>query len=92
MARYTFGDSELAAERLDHVAATFAGTTGALLERIAPRVVPRARIADLGCGPGHTTALLHDVFPNGTIVGVDSSPEFAARARNRRARGDDRAG
>ena len=83
MARYTFGDNDLAAERLDHVAATFAGTTRALLERIARYVVARARIADLGCGPGHTTALLHEMFPSGTIVGVDASREFAARARNR---------
>ncbi|MBI1360793.1 MAG: trans-aconitate 2-methyltransferase [Alphaproteobacteria bacterium] len=38
-------------------------------------------IADLGCGPGNSTALLAGCWPSATVEGVDSSPEMIARAR-----------
>jgi trans-aconitate 2-methyltransferase len=38
-------------------------------------------IADLGCGPGNSTALLAQRWPEAEIIGVDSSPEMLARAR-----------
>ncbi|TXL62104.1 methyltransferase domain-containing protein [Aeromicrobium terrae] len=53
-----------------------------LLARI--RLEPRT-IVDLGCGPGHLTAVLRDRWPDASIVGVDSSPEMIADAQ---ARGD----
>ena len=35
---------------------------------------PGARVLDVGCGPGKTTALLHDLIqPDGEAVGVDIS-------------------
>jgi trans-aconitate 2-methyltransferase len=37
---------------------------------------------DLGCGPGNSTALLAARFPSARLVGVDSSAEMLARARN----------
>lgn len=37
-------------------------------------------IVDLGCGPGHLTALMRSRWPSASIVGVDSSPEMIARA------------
>ena len=41
-----------------------------------PRVV-----VDLGCGPGDLTLTLADRWPDARVVGVDSSPEMLARAR-----------
>jgi trans-aconitate 2-methyltransferase len=39
-----------------------------------------ARIADLGCGPGNSTALLAQRWPEAAVIGVDSSPEMLAQA------------
>ena len=59
-AGYTFGDSALAAQRLDVLADVFDPATRAFLEEAiepGPGVV-----FDLGCGPGRTTRLLVDVL------------------------------
>ena len=47
-----------------------------------------ASIVDLGCGPGHLTAVLRGRWPDATIHGVDSSPEMIERANTQNA--DDR--
>ena len=39
------------------------------------------RIADLGCGPGNSTALLATRWPNAEIDGIDNSPAMLATAR-----------
>jgi len=39
-------------------------------------------IADLGCGPGNSTALLHQRWPAAAIAGVDSSPQMLDAARS----------
>jgi len=44
---------------------------------------PTNRIADLGCGPGNSTELLHRRFPQATIVGVDTSDDMLLKARAR---------
>ena len=50
-----------------------------LLARIG--VEAPARVADLGCGPGNSTALLRARWPNADIDGIDVSPEMLSAAR-----------
>jgi trans-aconitate 2-methyltransferase len=50
-----------------------------LLHRI--RLENPRRIADLGCGPGNSTAVLRSRWPDAFLVGVDSSPEMIQKAR-----------
>ena len=40
-----------------------------------------ATIADLGCGPGNSTALLKHRWPSAHITGVDNSPAMLEEAR-----------
>ena len=44
---------------------------------------PGARVLDVGCGPGKTTSLLHDLIqPNGEAVGVDIAESRIRHARS----------
>lgn len=49
-----------------------------LLARIAHH--PAAQVVDLGCGPGNSTALLREAWPEATIIGVDNSPAMLEEA------------
>ncbi|GAB4343412.1 MAG: hypothetical protein Kow0089_19160 [Desulfobulbaceae bacterium] len=50
-------------------------------------IQPGMRVADLGCGPGRITSILHElVQPGGEVVGVDGSPERLAYAREKYGR------
>lgn len=42
-----------------------------------------ARVVDLGCGPGNSTELLADRFPQAEVVGIDNSPAMLESARQR---------
>lgn len=78
MTGYTFGDTDLAAERLLVLDGVFAPVTDALL---ADLDTEPTSIADLGCGPGATTARLAARFPGATVIGIEASEAFAATAR-----------
>jgi SAM-dependent methyltransferase len=88
---YTFGTSDAAARRLDLLAELFAPRSQALLARWAlPAADPAdsrsadpadSHAVDLGCGPGHTTRLLHRVTGADRTTGVDRSASFLALAR-----------
>ncbi len=81
---YTFGDNDLAAERLRILARAFEPTTSAFLQRVigAPGGAQRLQhVIDLCCGPGYTTRLLRDVLAPGLTTGLDRSPRFLARAQ-----------
>ena len=41
-----------------------------------------ARVLDLGCGPGNSTAVLKKYFPAAELLGVDNSPVMIERAKH----------
>jgi trans-aconitate 2-methyltransferase len=76
---YTFGDNPTAADRLALLAATYEPSSARLLRpcaSLAPRLV-----VDLGCGPGHSTRLLHALLSPVATVGLDRSGDYVARAQ-----------
>jgi SAM-dependent methyltransferase len=83
--RYTFGDGDLAAERLALVAEIFDPVSRELLaSAVAPGPGPGPGLAvDLGCGPGYTTRLVADVCRPERTVGLERSEHFADLARRR---------
>jgi len=76
---YTFGDNPTAAARLALLAEVYGPGSRALLARWSPPAPEHA--VDLGCGPGYTTLLLHEVSGAARTTGVERSPEYAAAAR-----------
>lgn len=78
MARYTFGDTALAAERLALVAAVFEAPSRRLLRSAVPE---GAAVVDLGCGPGHSTRLIAATCRPRRVLGVDASEAYVDLAR-----------
>jgi trans-aconitate 2-methyltransferase len=76
---YQFTDTDLAARRLACLAEVYEPPTRAFLMANAPKGVPL--VVDLGCGPGHTTALLAEVCAAERALGVDASSRFIDLAR-----------
>ncbi|HTJ41939.1 MAG TPA: hypothetical protein VL463_07565, partial [Kofleriaceae bacterium] len=56
---YTFGDNDVASARLARLAALYDPETRALVARAAQP--PVALAIDLGCGPGWSTRLVHEI-------------------------------
>jgi trans-aconitate 2-methyltransferase len=52
-----------------------------LVQRIPNGEVVSA--ADIGCGPGNSTEVLHERYPRAGIIGLDSSPDMIKAARER---------
>jgi trans-aconitate 2-methyltransferase len=80
---YTFGDSDLAARRLELLGATFADTTRNFLAAAAP--AEPALAVDLGSGPGHTTALVRETLRPARTVAIDFSPAYVEQTATRMA-------
>ena len=62
------------------------------LEGVVPRLQAGARVADIGCGHGHSTLLMAEAFPNSRFLGIDthSASITAARANAQQAGLSDR--
>jgi SAM-dependent methyltransferase len=82
--QYSFGDGGVAARRLDLVSRIFDPPSTELLRNAVSR--PPSLAVDVGCGPGNTTRLVHDVTEAVRTVGLDRSPAFVAEARQRPAK------
>jgi len=78
-AGYTFGDTDVAARRLRVVNEVFGPPSRALLAEVAGQ--PPGLAYDLGCGPGHTTALVSQVTQAKRTIGLDGSAAHIERAR-----------
>lgn len=76
-APYRFGEGDVASERLALLARLFEPTSRSFLARDAPDLVGVA--VDLGCGPGHTTALLAEVTGAEHVWGLDASADSIGR-------------
>ena len=76
---YLFGDTDLAAQRLQLLAEVFAESTTPFLQQAVPGAPHLA--LDLGCGPGFTTHLLDQVLRPDRLVGLDNAQRFIARAQ-----------
>jgi SAM-dependent methyltransferase len=51
------------------------------LDGVVERLEAGAKVADIGCGHGHSTVLMAEAFPNSRFYGFDSHPESIAAAR-----------
>jgi SAM-dependent methyltransferase len=81
--RYTFGETDRAAERLERLAQVFWPSLVELLMRAAPPSVRYGCALDLGSGPGHTTRTLCEVLNAEHVIGVERSARFVELARSR---------
>lgn len=79
--KYTFGDSDQARERLGWLAIAYEPASRAFLTERTPQRPEHA--VDLGCGPGYTTELLHEVVSARATTGMDSSSRYVESATAR---------
>jgi SAM-dependent methyltransferase len=79
--RYTFGETDRAAERLARLAQAFWPSLVELLMRAAPANARFECALDLGSGPGHTTTTLCEVLNAERVIGLERSTRFVELAR-----------
>jgi len=82
---YTFGDTRAASDRLRGLAELYEPETTDLISRRA--VITPVLAVDLGCGPGHSTRLLHERTGARQTIGCDVSGRFLAEARRKKRPG-----
>jgi SAM-dependent methyltransferase len=75
---YTFGDTDLAAQRLRLLARVFEPSSARLLSWVGQ--IEGGVAIDLGCGPGHTTRLVAEHSAASSVIGLDQSPKLLAAA------------
>ncbi len=78
---YSFGDNDLAAARLERLAATYAVSSAAFMREALPPVVERA--VDLGSGLGLTTKLLSELSRAHSVIGYERSTKYIQLAKSR---------
>ncbi len=76
--KYLFGDTDLAARRLEILAEVFRASSTTFISEAADHA-PRLAM-DLGCGPGYTTHMLADAMECERTVGLDNSEHFIGLA------------
>ena len=54
--------------------------SGSLPRRGSERLEQGAKVADIGCGHGHSTVLMAEAFPNSTFIGIDAHEGSIAAA------------
>jgi len=87
-AHYSFGDAELASERLRRLAALYRPASEALLLRAKGLLpAPITLAIDIGAGPGHTTTLVAESTDAARTIGFERSPTFCEEARSRSSPG-----
>jgi len=79
--RYTFGTSEVAANRLEKLAAIFNPHSSEFIRSQAK--MPIASAIDIGCGPGFTTHMLSMAVNSKEVYGMDNSDDFLVKAIDR---------
>lgn len=75
---YTFGDTDLAAQRLRLLASVFEPGSAILLRGLPDSSGTLG--VDLGCGPGYTTRLVAEQIAVERVVGLEQSPRLLAQA------------
>ncbi len=77
--RYTFGDSNIATERLKRIAVFFNPLAEEFITSHLNRKIELA--IDLGCGPGFSTAMIAKTTKAPNVIGIDISENFLDYAK-----------
>jgi len=79
--RYTYGTSDIAANRLEEIAEFFNPFSIQFIGKYVQE--PANSVIDLGCGPGFTTSMLSQALKCDKVYGMDSAPHFLKMAEER---------